>query len=222
MSLYPVAERFISVNGEGRKAGLLACFIRLRGCNLCCNYCDTRWACEEACPVEYQSAEELVSWVKESGIHSVTLTGGEPLFREDAAGLLRTLAELPDTEIEVETNGSIPLMEYVGISERVFFTMDLKCPGSGMEEHNQYANLTWLRPQDVVKCVVSDRADLDWVRAKVEEYRLTDRCSVYIGAVFGRITPAEIVEYLKEYDMDQVHIQLQMHKYIWDPEKRGV
>ena len=100
--------------------------------------------------------------------------------------------------------------------------MDLKCPGSGMAEHNRMENLALFRNVDTVKFVVSDRTDLMWMREQVEKYQLAERCEVYISPVFGRIDPQEIVEYIKEYTMNDVRVQLQLHKYIWDPVKRGV
>ena len=195
MVRYPVAERFISINGEGRKAGTLACFIRLRGCNLKCSYCDTRWACEPDAEAEWLTEEEIAEWVQASGICNVTLTGGEPLTTPEADRLLLRLAALPGVEVEVETNGSIPLASYIALSESVFYTMDLKCPGSGMADHNCMDNLSLLRPQDVLKFVVSDIHDLDWMREIIDTYRLTEKCGIYTGAVFGRITPEEIVGY---------------------------
>ena len=222
MTLYPVTESFISINGEGRKAGTLSCFLRMRGCNLCCNYCDTRWACEPDAEAKMLSAEDIVAWVTESGIRNITLTGGEPLLTPGVNPLLSALAGIPEAEIEIETNGSVPLADFFPVPDPVFFTMDLKCPGSGMQKHNCMENLSLLRQKDVVKYVVSDRADLDWMRETVTEYRLTERCGIYVGAVFGRIDPLQIVDYLKEYKMNRVHLQLQLHKYIWDPMQRGV
>ncbi len=222
MTLYPVAERFVSINGEGRKAGALSCFIRLRGCNLVCNYCDTRWACEPEAEVEWQSAEELKDWVISTGITCITLTGGEPLITKDVDRLIAELACIPGVEVEIETNGAVPLKDFLPFGKNVIYTMDLKCPGSGMEDHNCYDNLELLRDKDVLKFVVSDRRDLDWMREIIHTYRLTGRCSIFAGAVFGRITPEEIVDYLCTNRMNQVRLQLQLHKYIWDPEKRGV
>ena len=222
MTLFPVTERFVSINGEGRKAGALSCFIRLRGCNLVCNYCDTRWACEPGAGAELLSAEELRDWVISTGIKCVTLTGGEPLIMKDVEELIRTLSTVPDAEVEIETNGAVPLKGFLSAMDNVFFTMDLKCPGSGMCDRNCYDNLALLRESDVIKFVISDRGDLDWMREIIHKYRLTGRCGIFAGAVFGRITPGEIVDYLCSYRMNEVRLQLQLHKYIWDPDKRGV
>ena len=222
MGIYHVTEHFISINGEAQRAGELSCFIRLAGCNLCCNYCDTRWSCDPEAPAEQMAVEEIYAWVKDSGVANVTLTGGEPLLDPAVKDLLQRLGEDPALRTEIETNGSVDLKPFGDIPGNISFTMDLKCPGSGMAEHNRMENLELLRPQDTVKFVVSDRDDLDWMREQVEHFRLTERCRVYISPVFGRIHPQEIVEYMKEYVMNDVRVQLQLHKYIWDPQKKGV
>ncbi len=222
MGTYHVTEHFISINGEARRAGELSCFLRLAGCNLCCNYCDTRWSCDPEAEAELMTEEELHSWVKQSGVRNITLTGGEPLLAPEIDVLLRRLGQDPELRIEVETNGSISLAPFLEIPGDISFTMDLKCPGSGMAEHNRMENLALLRNVDTVKFVVSDRTDLMWMREQVEKYQLAERCKVYISPVFGRIDPQEIVEYIKEYTMNDVRVQLQLHKYIWDPGKRGV
>ncbi len=222
MGTYHVTEHFISINGEARRAGELSCFLRLAGCNLCCNYCDTRWSCDPEAEAELMTEEELHSWVKQSGVRNITLTGGEPLLAPEIDVLLRRLGQDPELRIEVETNGSISLAPFLEIPGDISFTMDLKCPGSGMAEHNRMENLALLRNVDTVKFVVSDRTDLMWMREQVEKYQLAERCEVYISPVFGRIDPQEIVEYIKEYTMNDVRVQLQLHKYIWDPVKRGV
>ena len=222
MSTYHVTEHFVSINGEARRAGELSCFIRLAGCNLHCNYCDTRWSCDPEAPSELLTEEELYQWVKETGVRNVTLTGGEPLLAEGVDRLLKRLGSDPELRIEIETNGSIPLESFLLIPGAISFTMDLKCPGSGMAEHNRMENLSLLRSVDTVKYVVSDRGDLDWLRKMNESYGLEKKCAVYISPVFGRIDPKEIVAYLQEYRMNDVRMQLQLHKHIWDPNKKGV
>ena len=194
----------------------------MRGCNLCCNYCDTRWSCVPDAPGEQLTEDELYDWVRASGVKNVTLTGGEPLLAVDVHRLIRRLAEDERLRIEIETNGSVALDPFLDIPGEISFTMDMKCPGSGMAEHNCYENLSYLRSEDVVKFVVSDREDLIWTKEKIKEYDLTTRCLVYISSVFGRITPAEIVDFMKENELNDVRLQLQLHKYIWDPKARGV
>ena len=228
MNQFHVTERFVSINGEARRAGELSCFVRFAGCNLCCNYCDTRWSCDPEAECELLTAEELHTWIRDCGVTNVTLTGGEPLLAPGIEKLLRELGQDGALRIEVETNGAVSLRSVIDIPGNISYTMDLKCPGSGMAEHMLWENYELLRPEDTVKCVVSDRQDLDWVRDKLEERHLigtskqTDHAMVYISPVFGRIHPKEIVDYMKEYKMNDVRLQLQLHKYIWNPEKRGV
>ena len=223
MNGFSVVEKFISINGESRRAGELAVFVRFRGCNLRCNYCDTLWACEDTAECEYMSAQEIYEYIKSTGIKNVTLTGGEPMLQKDIKELLKHLGGDRDLRIEVETNGAVLLDEYYRIMpENVSFTVDYKCPGSGMEKLMCLRNFEEIRELDTVKFVVSDRNDLDCMVKIIDTYRLTEKCMVYVSAVFGRIEPQEIVEYMTEHKLNDVRLQLQMHKFIWDPDKRGV
>ena len=223
MNGFSVVEKFISINGESRRAGELAVFVRFRGCNLRCNYCDTLWACEDTAECEYMSAREIYDYIKSTGIKNVTLTGGEPMLQKDIKELLKLLGGDRDLRIEVETNGAVLLDEYYRIMpENVSFTVDYKCPGSGMEKLMCLRNFEEIRELDTVKFVVSDRNDLDCMVKIIDTYRLTEKCMVYVSAVFGRIEPQEIVEYMTGHKLNDVRLQLQMHKFIWDPDKRGV
>ena len=125
MITYPVVEKFVSINGEGQKAGEIAAFIRMRGCNLACNYCDTSWANTKDCPCEFLSAEELITWLKEHSIENVTLTGGEPLLTEEIAPLIEALGTA-GFSVEIETNGSVSLNTFDTLAHRPAFTMDIK------------------------------------------------------------------------------------------------
>ena len=223
MNGFSVVEKFISINGESRRAGELAVFVRFRGCNLRCNYCDTLWACVDTAECEYMSAREIYDYIRSTGIKNVTLTGGEPMLQKDIKELLKLLGGDRDLRIEVETNGAVLLDEYYRIMpENVSFTVDYKCPGSGMEKLMCLRNFEEIRELDTVKFVVSDRNDLDCMVKIIDTYRLTEKCMVYVSAVFGRIEPQEIVEYMTEHKLNDVRLQLQMHKFIWDPDKRGV
>ena len=225
--VFQVAEKFISINGEGRFAGELAVFIRFAGCNLNCSYCDTAWAIPMDCPSELLSLEDIIRYVNLAGVRRVTLTGGEPLLQESLPDLV---AELIGTGhlVEIETNGAVDitplaaLADELNLNDEMVITLDYKCPGSGMEQFMLEENYDLLAPCDVVKFVVSDINDLDRARDIIYEYGLTDKCGVYLSAVFDRITPEEIVEYMKQHKMNRVVHQLQQHKYIWAPDKRGV
>ena len=223
---YKVAEKFVSINGEGVKAGQLAVFIRFKGCNLSCDYCDTKWANEPETPYTEMTCGHIAEYIKETGVENVTLTGGEPLLQPDISELIAMLAK--NFFVEIETNGSIALKNVLAeadsqnVRERISFTMDYKLKSSGMEAFMDMENFMCLKRQDTVKFVVGSPADLERAEQVIDKYELTDRCHVYISPVFGAIEPSEIVDYMKEHKMNRVNMQLQMHKFIWNPEQRGV
>lgn len=220
--IYKVVETFISINGEGQHAGELALFIRFAGCNLNCNYCDTRWANQPDVVYQEMTETEIKALVADSGVRNVTLTGGEPLLQPGMYQLLETVGSLPDIRIEIETNGSVDIGPYMTLIHRPAFTLDYKLPGSGMEAGMNTENYRYLTKEDMVKFVISDKADLTRAREIIEQYQLEGRCGIYYSPVFGRIRPAEIVDDMIEHRLNGVHMQLQMHKFIWDPEQRGV
>ncbi len=220
--IYKVVETFISINGEGQHAGELALFIRFAGCNLNCNYCDTRWANQPDVVYQEMTETEIKALVTDSGVRNVTLTGGEPLLQPGMYQLLETIGSLPDIRIEIETNGSVDIGPYMTLIRRPAFTLDYKLPGSGMEAGMNTENYRYLTKEDTVKFVISDKADLTRAREIIEQYQLEGRCGIYYSPVFGRIRPAEIVDDMIEHRLNGVHMQLQMHKFIWDPEQRGV
>ena len=217
-----VAEMFVSINGEGTLAGQLAVFVRFSGCNLCCSYCDTMWANQSDTPCRTMTAEEIYNEICKMGIRNVTLTGGEPLNRNDIFELMELLAKDSRLYVEIETNGSIPLKPFLSIKNRPSMTMDYKLPSSGMEHSMYTENLNLLDSRDTVKFVSGSIGDLERAREIINEYKLTDRCAVYLCPVFGKIEPSTIVEYMKQNQMNGVTLQLQMHKIIWNPNAKGV
>ena len=218
---YPIAECFLSINGEGQRAGELAVFLRFPGCNLACSYCDTAWATEPDCPAEPMETEEILSFVKGTGAQNVTVTGGEPLLQPGIAELLRVLTGA-GYDVEVETNGSVDLVPFLEAAPGARFTMDYKLPGSGMEAQMHRPNLALLRREDTLKLVCGSRKDLLRVKELLESGVFQGGARLYISPVFGEITPQEIVEFMKKEKLVQVRLQLQLHKFIWPPEKRGV
>ena len=218
---YPVAEKFVSINGEGARAGETAVFIRFRKCNLSCSYCDTKWANSENCPADMMSAEEIACYVSETGIKNVTLTGGEPLLQENLYQLIELLMK-NGKSVEIETNGSISIAELSRKEYRPHFTLDYKLPDSGMESTMITDNYKYINRDDVVKFVSGSTADLEKAAVIIKQYRLTEKCSVYISPVFGKIEPADIVDFMIGNKLNGVRLQLQLHKFIWDPEERGV
>lgn len=219
--IYPVAERFISINGEGKKAGELAVFIRFRKCNLNCSYCDTTWAKSKDCPAEMLSAEQIAGYVYGTGVKNVTLTGGEPLLQENLYDLIEILME-QGNNVEIETNGSISIAEYNKKEYRPDFTLDYKLPDSNMEHAMDLGNYNYIRQNDTVKFVAGSFEDLECAVKIIEKYELINKCNVYISPVFGKINPVDIVDFMKKNGLNGVKLQLQLHKFIWNPEERGV
>ena len=218
-----VAEKFISINGEGTRAGELAVFVRFTGCNLRCSYCDTMWANEPGCPYEEMSPAQICEYVRSTGIKNVTLTGGEPLLQKDMDKLISLLISECGVRVEIETNGAVDLRPFAELPEgRPLFTMDYKLPSSGYEDRMIAENFSVLEKEDTVKFVSGSRADLERAGEIIEKYGLLDRCHVYFSPVFGRIEPAEIVDFMLNKRMNKARIQIQMHKVIWDPNARGV
>ena len=222
MHTYKIAEMFSSINGEGTHAGQLAFFIRFTGCNLNCSYCDTKWANEPNATYTEMTADEILSEVKKNGIKNVTVTGGEPLIQQEIFPLLEMLCG-DGRYVEIETNGSADVSDVVRIKEnRPALTMDYKLPSSGMESRMRTENFAVLEKKDTVKFVAGSRADLERTLEIIREFGLIEKCSVYISPVFGKIEPAEIVDFMLENKLNGVNVQLQMHKFIWDPNARGV
>ena len=214
-----VVEKFTSINGEGTRAGELAVFVRFKGCNLRCSYCDTMWANESDWSYKEETPEEIVNYVLAAGIRNVTLTGGEPLLQKDIRELIHLLLQA-GLRVEIETNGAVNLSDFC--EERPIFTMDYKLPSSGCEEYMIAENMELLETNDTVKFVSGSQEDLLRALEVIQAYNLTSRCHVYLSPVFGSIEPVQMVEFMLKHQMNDVRLQIQMHKVIWDPNERGV
>lgn len=221
MLTFSLAERFVSINGESRNAGFLAVFLRFSQCNLRCTYCDTAWANEETCPREDYSLEEILDYVKGTGARHITVTGGEPLLQDHVEVLLNALTEEGYT-VEVETNGSVDLAPFIASCPETSFTMDYKMPSSAMEQKMYRGNLSVLRPSDTLKLVCGTLEDLNRGKKLMETEALHPELPIYLSPVFGELTGAEMVQYMIDEKITRWRMQLQMHKYIWPPEQRGV
>lgn len=219
---YSVVEKFVSINGEGQLAGQLAVFIRFAGCNLKCSYCDTSWANEKDVLCDVMNSEEIYAYIKSTGIKNVTLTGGEPLKQCGIKELLMRLSEDKELHIEIETNGSILLNNFMDFDNAPCFTMDYKLPSSGMESMMALENFKYLEPKDTVKFVSGSLEDLQRAKQIIDDYGLINKTKVYISPVFGNIELNKIVDFMIENKLNGVNLQLQLHKIIWDPNKRGV
>jgi len=215
-----VNEIFGSIDGEGLRTGELATFIRLNGCNLRCSYCDTMYAVEH-CSANLMTVEEIVEKVKEIGYRNITLTGGEPLIHKNVDKLINRLIE-NGFYVNIETNGSVDISKY--LIAPVILTVDYKTSSSLMESRMNLNNLEKLRANDVLKFVCAKK-DLKKVEEILTNYDIISY--VYLSPIFNEITPEVLVEFLKELhkkgvNTNKIRVQIQLHKIIWDPEKKGV
>ena len=218
-----VSEIFKSIEGEGLRTGLPAVFIRLHGCNLRCSYCDSMYAVE-GCDYKQMSVAQILDAVKEYGdITHVTLTGGEPLIHPDVEDLLRQLSD-NGYRVNIETNGTIPCKwHFPGL----FYTMDWKCKSSGMSAKMKLENLETLGADDVLKFVVGTVEDLEETESVIKKLaeKKSDMPHVFVSPVFGKLSNEEIVNWLLNSATmvkNNARFQVQLHKIIWDPERRGV
>lgn len=215
-----VTEIYDSIEGEGKRTGRMATFVRLAGCNLRCTYCDTKYSLERKDAAEVLTAGELVGRILKFPWKLVTFTGGEPMLH-DLKAVIEFLCS-KGYEVNIETNGAIPLDKYWKPEKRpyrMFFTMDWKSISSGMNKEMLKENLRLLRSVDVIKFVVGSKEDLDDMKKVIKGIILP---KVYVSPIWGAIKPAKIVSYIKENKLSQCTVQVQLHKIIWDPMKRGV
>jgi 7-carboxy-7-deazaguanine synthase len=210
-----INEIYHSIQGESTSAGKPCVFVRLTFCNLRCTYCDTEYAFYDG---KDMSVQQVIDEVEKYNCKLVEITGGEPLVQmEECLDLMKKLCEL-GYEVLLETAGNMSIEH---IDQRVKIIMDLKCPSSGMENKNLYENLQYLKPMDELKFVVGNREDYDWTVKQIEKYKMNSKCEILFSVVFGELEPVELVNWILEDKLD-VRFQLQMHKYIWHPETKGV
>ena len=210
-----VNEIFHSIQGESTYAGEPCVFVRLTACDLRCRWCDTTYSFHEG---RRMSIDEVVAQVNAYGCPTVEITGGEPLLQADVHPLMaRLLADGKTVLIETGGHRSI-----AGVPAGVIRVMDIKCPGSGEAAKNDWSNLALLTGRDEVKFVIADRTDYEFAREIVVREGLADRCgAVHFSPVHGALAPRQLAEWLLA-DRLPVRLQLQLHKFIWDPETRGV
>ncbi len=209
-----VNEIYHSIQGESSKSGLPCVFVRLTYCNLRCAYCDTEYAFYDG---EDKSIEEIINEVKKYNCKLVEVTGGEPLVQKECLDLMKRLCD-EGFDVMLETGGSLTIKD---IDERVQIIMDLKCPSSKMEKKNLYENINFLKPKDELKFVIGNREDYDWSKEIISKYDLKTKSEILFSVVFGELEPVILVNWIIEDKLD-VRYQLQMHKYIWHPETKGV
>jgi 7-carboxy-7-deazaguanine synthase len=210
-----INEIYKSIQGESTWAGLPCVFVRLTFCDLRCTYCDTAYAFYAGTKMPLA---QIVEQVLAFRCPLVEITGGEPLLQRNVLPLMAELCDRGETVL-IETSGAHDIS---GIDSRVHRIMDLKTPDSGESHRNRYENIFHLTERDEVKFVIGSRDDYVWSKEMIAKFDLVSRCgTVLLSPVFGRIDPREIVEWLLEDNL-RVRFQLQLHKFIWSPEAKGV
>ncbi len=209
-----ITEVFHSIQGESSYAGQPCVFVRLTGCPLRCTWCDTTYAFHGG---QDGSIDDVLAKVHSYGCRLVEVTGGEPLAQPESLPLMARLCDAGYTVL-LETSGAIDIAP---VDPRVHVILDIKCPGSDMTDRMHWPNLSRLAAKDEAKFVLADRADYDWARETLARYELANRCTVLFSPVFGSLDMRELAEWILA-DRLPVRFQLQMHKYIWAPDMRGV
>ncbi len=206
-----ITEIFYSLQGESRCVGLPTLFIRLTGCPLRCQYCDTDYAFQGG---EWWDIEQIVERVAEYDTRYVCVTGGEPLAQSHVHLLLKRLCDLGYT-VSIETSGALDVS---GVDSRVSRVMDIKTPGSGEQKQNRLENITHLTLKDEIKFVICDLNDYQWAKELIIRYELAERTDVLISPVSGRQDPQQLADWVLK-DRLPVRFQLQLHKLLWSDER---
>jgi 7-carboxy-7-deazaguanine synthase len=209
-----VTEVFHSIQGESSYAGQPCVFVRLTGCPLRCTWCDTDYAFYGGHDC---SIDDVLAKVRTYGCRLVEVTGGEPLAQPESLPLITRLCDAGYTVL-LETSGAVDITP---VDPRTHIILDVKCPGSGMTDRMHWPNLSRLTAKDEAKFVLADRADYDWARGILAQHDVVGRCSVLFSPVFGALDVRHLAEWILA-DRLPVRFQLQMHKYIWAPDMRGV
>ncbi len=211
LSSVRITEIFYSLQGESSTVGLPTVFVRLTGCPLRCQYCDTEYAFYGG---ERQSITEILAEVARHKAVNVCVTGGEPLAQKACIPLLEALCDT-GYRVSLETAGALTIEH---VDPRVVKVMDLKTPGSGEVDKNLYGNVAYLNGQDQVKFVICDRQDYEWARLKIDEMRLVDRVSdILFSPSTGQLNASDLAGWILD-DHLPVRFQLQLHKLLWDDE----
>jgi 7-carboxy-7-deazaguanine synthase len=207
VSRLKITEIFYSLQGEADTAGIPTTFVRLTGCPLRCQYCDTAYAFHGG---EWWEVDAIVARVRELGASHICVTGGEPLAQKNCLELLRRLVD-EGYRVSLETSGAMPLE---GVDPRVVRVVDVKTPASGEETRNRYEELDRLDGKDLVKFVICGREDYEWSRAKLAELGLTRRCTVLFSPSHQQLPARDLADWILE-DRLPVRFQIQLHKYLW-------
>lgn len=203
-----ITEIFFSIQGETSKIGLPTVFIRLTGCPLRCQYCDTSYAFHGG---EVMLFEDIIRQVTKFNCKDVCVTGGEPLAQANSKKLLKDLADL-DFQVSLETGGSISLKE---VDERVKIIMDIKTPDSGESTKNRWENLELLKQTDELKIVICSREDYQWSKEIIEQYKISEKCPILFSPCAESIDPRDLAEWILT-DQLPIRFQMQIHKILWN------
>ncbi|MFP6682446.1 MAG: 7-carboxy-7-deazaguanine synthase QueE [Gammaproteobacteria bacterium] len=205
-----ITETFLSIQGESTTTGLPTVFVRLTGCPLRCQYCDTAYAFTGG---QQMSITDVVEQVREFSVNRVTVTGGEPLAQPGCIPLLQTLCD-QNFSVSIETSGALSI---ANLDRRVTKVMDFKTPSSGEHHRNLYENLAYISQDDEIKFVISDRADYDWTKTTIADYELVGRAHLLLSPNHDVLHPRELGEWVLT-DRLPVRLQVQLHKYLWGNE----
>ncbi|HRS01243.1 MAG TPA: radical SAM protein [Bacteroidota bacterium] len=213
-----ISEIFYSIQGEGTRAGLPCVFIRLQGCDLRCTWCDTPYALDIKQIEQIMTYQKILDQIKSFNCNFIEFTGGEPLVQPNSIDLMNYLSENNYT-VAIETSGSKSIDK---LNKNIIKILDIKCPGSKMEKFNKIENLKFLDKKDEIKFAISDRRDFDWAMDFVSRnnlFNITD--NILFSPVLGQIEPIDLTQWILATHLP-IRLQLQIHKIIWDPERRGV
>jgi 7-carboxy-7-deazaguanine synthase len=209
-----ITEIYSSIQGETQYAGLPCTLIRTTGCDLRCGYCDSAFSFYGGSDM---SLDQILAEVDRLGAPLVLLTGGEPMLQREMPALARRLLDA-GYRVMIETSGAHPLDS---LPAEVVRIVDIKTPGSGESHRNLWDLLASLRPQDAAKFVLNDEADYRWATRVIDERALRGRTEVLLSPVHGRLDPKDLVAWMLR-DRVPARLNLQLHKYVWDPEARRV
>ena len=208
-----INEIFYSIQGESSKSGLPCVFVRLTYCNLRCSYCDSEYSFYEG---EDMSINQILKKIKDYNCNLIEITGGEPLLQKECIDLMNKLIE-KKYDVMLETGGSLPIQD---VPKEVIKIIDFKCPSSNMHQKNKWSIVEDLQSHDEIKFVIGNAEDYDWAKKQITKYNLYNN-NILFSPVHDVLDPKILSEWVLKDSM-KVRIQLQLHKYIWDPETKGV
>lgn len=210
MSSLRITEIFCSIQGESTTAGAPTVFVRLTGCPLRCQYCDTAYAFTGG---ERMTIEDIMQTVTEFGVSHVTVTGGEPLAQKECETLLTALCDA-GLSVSLETSGALAIDN---VDSRVRTILDIKTPGSGEQDKNLASNIAALKPEDEIKFVICGREDYDFALNQIQQHALDDKAQLLFSPSYTQLKPRQLAEWMLQ-DKVTARLQLQMHKYLWGDE----